>query len=830
MSDENNYSIWSFLKKCHEREFIYKGLDSMPWCPRCGTGISEQERREGYKLIEDDSVYVRLPLRGRDQEYLLIWTTTPWTLAANVAAAVAPEIGYVKAKHDGATYYLAENRLAGVWLDGQVEVLETLPGSQMVGWEYDGPFDDLPGAAQALPVHKVIPWEEVSEAEGTGVVHIAPGCGKEDFELGKEFGLPVIVAIDESGIYGKGFGFLTGRYASDVTQDIYEDLKTKDLFVRSERYVHDYPHCWRCGTQLLFRAVDEWFINMSWRDEIKSLVPQIRWIPDYGEAQEIDWLNNMGDWMISKKRYWGLALPIWECSSCGAFDVIGSREELAERAVEGWIQFDGHTPHRPWVDSVKIACRQCGEKTSRIPDVGNPWLDAGIVPYSTVYYNTNQEEWSKWIPADFIVENLPGQFRNWFYSLLAMSAMMERIPPSKNVLAYASVRDEHGDDMHKSKGNAIDFHDAASRVSVDSLRWLFCRQVPTSNINFSFAMPEQIQRKVFGTLWNTYAFLVNYARLDRFDPSAPKIPAVERPEIDRWILSNLQLLIRSAHQNFRDYWISPFVRQAEEFIDELSNWYVRRNRRRFWRGRSKDDRDKMAAYQTLYEVLTALIKVLAPVIPFLAERLHQNLRTDGEAESIHHCDFPEVDESLIDNELSATMALAQETVALGHSLREKARIRVRQPLLELRVAAEGGASRFGRLTQHIAEELNVKRVEWTDLSDLPISDEGLQLAEAGPLKVALDTRITPELKREGLARDFVRRIQQLRRDSGLNIEDRIEISYDTGDVELARAIEEWSDYIRAETLADSLGQGSLDGHAAELRLGEAWIKLWLRRR
>ncbi|HVF12189.1 MAG TPA: class I tRNA ligase family protein, partial [Actinomycetota bacterium] len=388
MSDENNYTIWSFLKKCHERGLIYKGLDAMPWCPRCGTGISEQERKEGYEEVEDEAVYVRFPLKGRDREFLLVWTTTPWTLAANVAAAVNPDLTYLKVRQGEDLYYVSAGRRdvfkSEAKRAGDPEVIGEIKGAEMIGWGYTGPFDELPAAAGAVDYHRVIEWEEVSDSSGTGIVHIAPGCGKEDFDLGKQNSLPVIAPIDDSGNYIQGFGALTSKYAGDVAPDVYASLKEKGLFYKRERYTHDYPHCWRCHTPLLFRAVDEWYIDMGWREQIKEVVKQINWVPSYFKELELDWLKNMGDWMISKKRYWGLALPIWECSDCGHFEVLGSKEELEQRAVSGWEEFEGHTPHRPWVDAVQIACAGCGGQASRIPDVGNPWLDAGIVPYSTL--------------------------------------------------------------------------------------------------------------------------------------------------------------------------------------------------------------------------------------------------------------------------------------------------------------------------------------------------------------------------------------------------------------------------------------------------------------
>ena len=479
MSDENNYTIWSFLKKCHQRGFIYHGWDAMPWCPRCGTGISQHEiSNEERPEITHTSPTVRFPLAGRPGEYLLVWTTTPWTLTSNVACAVHPELMYSKVRQGQEVYYLIKDRVeACMSSHGPFQVLDELPGSQMVGWTYTGPFDEL--AAQRDVRHRVIPWKEVSTTEGTGIVHIAPGCGKEDYELGNEFGLPAIAPIDEFGVIVEGFEPFTGQTASGVAKSILRSLKEKGQLYRTEEYKHAYPICWRCKTQLLFRLVDEWYISMDeLRHEIIEVTKQTRWIPEVGQQLEIEWLTNMHDWMISKKRYWGLALPIYKCQSCGVFDVIGGREELKQRAVEGWDKFEGHSPHRPWVDAVKIGCVKCGAPTNRILDVGNPWLDAGIVPYSTMRYNTDRAYWDRWFPADWISESFPGQFRNWFYAILAMSTVMEKRAPFQVMFGYRLMKDEKGQEMHKSKGNAIEFNEAAEKEGADAMRWLYASHNP----------------------------------------------------------------------------------------------------------------------------------------------------------------------------------------------------------------------------------------------------------------------------------------------------------------------------------------------------------------
>jgi isoleucyl-tRNA synthetase len=919
MSDENNYTIWSFLKKCHHRGLVYKGADSMPWCPRCGTGISQHEMHEGYQDVVDPSVIVKMRLRdvqafaerldaglraklaeetkpADGAISILVWTTTPWTLAANVACAVHPELRYSVVAQNGELYLIGRNCLGQMQDHGTFTVLGDIPGSRLVGLEYRGPFDELPEPATVQDAHRVVAWDLVSEDEGTGVVHMAPGCGKEDFDLGREIGLPVLAPIDESGVYVDGYGFLTGRFAGDVKDAVFESLRQKGTYYKSEPYTHSYPHCWRCKTALLYRNVHEWYIDMSWRDEIKAVAREVQWIPEWGLERELDWLNNMRDWMISKKRYWGLALPIWECE-CGWFDVVGSRDELRERAVEGWDAFDGNSPHKPWIDGVKIECGQCGKPAPRVADVGNPWLDAGIVAYSTVRYNTDREYWSRWIPADLVTECFPGQFRNWFYAMLAMSTMMENIPPFRTLLGHALVRDEHGDEMHKSAGNAIWFDDAADKMGVDVMRWVFCRHNPVNNLNFGYTVGKEIERKVHNTLWNVYAFLANYARLDGFDPAAEPVPVAERQPIDRWLLSNLQLLVQRAHESMRSYLLYGFVEQAERFIDDLSNWYVRRNRRRFWRTKDAADRDKLAAYQTLYTAMETLCRVIAPVCPFVTERIYQNLVREADADapsSIHLCEYPQADPALIDEELSKQMDAVKDLVSMALGVRQAKQLRVRQPLAEMTVASGDADIRAGieRFQSHVLDELNVKRlVVREDLGDavtatvkpdfaklgprlgktagaaakalterdpdavaqtlerdgrleLAVGDETVTLlsddvivqrewaegvagADAPTFSVALDTVLTDELIAEGWARDVVRHVQQLRKDAKLEMNDRIRLRYDTESAELAGAIETWSEYVRAETLALDIARGLADEPDRVAKIGGAELKLSL---
>jgi isoleucyl-tRNA synthetase len=942
MAEENNFTIWSFLKKCHQRGFVYKGFDVMPWCPRCAVGLSQMEMHEGYLQVKDPSVVVKLPIRGREREALLVWTTTPWTLTSNVAAAVHPEMAYYRIRQGDWIYYVgaanwendrtrdSDGNKTGLRklpdllaANGPWENLATIEGAELIGLAYDGPFDELPAQNSAgghphtdealakltgASCHQVIAWDQITGSEGTGVVHIAPGCGKEDFELGRQLGLVAIAPLNEHGRYVEGFDWLSGQEASQVAAEIIANLKDKGLLVAREDYPHAYPHCWRCKTPVLFRAVDEWFIKMDWRDEIAAIVRDIRWIPEFGQERELDWLRNMRDWMISKKRYWGLALPIWVCQdpACDHFEIMGSREELKERAVAGWEEFEGHSPHRPWIDGIEIACGKCGGRARRIPDVGNPWLDAGIVPYSTMGYNSDRAYWEQWFPADLVLECFPGQFRNWFYALLSMSTMMENRAPFKTLLGHALVRDEYGAEMHKSLGNAIEFNEAAETIGAEIMRYLFAAQNPVNNLNFPDIhhkkqqagkrhLDEEIRRKLL-TFWNCYSFYIQYAEVDAVRPGQFDLPVAQRARLDRWILSRLQGLVAHARQCFDNYQLHALIGRFEQFVEEdLSNWFLRRSRRRFWKAEA--DQDKQAAYASLYEVLHTCMRLMAPVLPFLMEEIYQNLvrAADPRApDSVHLLDYPVVDESLIDLDLEASVGAVIRLKNLGLSLRNQANLKIRQPLAKLVVRpgspAEEAVLDREELCAVLLEELNVKVLErltgeppvTTTLKpnkkalgpklgkrmgaavaalesldpaavtrafsagepihlnldgevlalepgDLFLNHqgpEGLAVAIEDQTFVGLSTELTPALVREGLARDFVRQVQSLRKERELDISDRIHLRYLAGE-KFQQAVAEWTEYIQAETLALALAvdAGLSDGQAKPIQI--AGEKVWL---
>ena len=734
----------------------------VPWSGRSGTSYSQMEIIEGRKLVAHKSVFVRFPLRDKKNEYLLVWTTTPWTLTSNVVAGVNGNLDYVKLKaNDGAIYYFAQENLEFKRLDkqfkekkqwiegvpklktiaqifkerGGYEILGTIKGSDMVGWTYGGPYDKFEAQSEpgGFPIvneklkedrssgksqHQVVdPGKDnmgsdiVVAGEGTGIVHMAPGCGDIDNKIGKKLGLVNIAPLDSESKFIDKFGWLTGKSATDkeTTQAIIDDLKEREYLVYVEEYPHVYPHCWRSGDELVFRLVDEWYINMDWRDKIKKVVDDINWIPEWGGEREHEWLDNMSDWMISKKRFWGLALPIWTFED-DSYYVVGSKEELKSLAVEGWDEFEGNSPHRPWIDKVKIKHPETGLIGTRVLDVGNPWLDAGIVPFSTLGYNNDKEYWNEWFPGDFVTESLPGQFRNWFYSLLAMSALLEEKAPFKTLLGHALVKAEDGRDMHKSWGNAIWFDDAAEEMGVDVMRWMYASQNPEHNLLFGYHHGDDVRKKLI-QLWNSYSFFATYAAVDGFDPSKGSIEDADLNIMDQWILSKLHLFIKDSREAMDQFRSDLLMKKFDLFLDELSNWYIRRSRRRFWK--SEDDADKQAAYVVLYEVLTNVIKILAPVLPFVTENIFQNLvrNMDSAApESVHLCDYPISDESKINLDLMDKVDALRRVVELGRSARNKANLKIRQPLAELSftVKDDGVADFIFEQQNVVLDELNVK--------------------------------------------------------------------------------------------------------------------------
>jgi isoleucyl-tRNA synthetase len=876
MTDTNISYIWGFLKRCQERGWLYRGHRSMPWCPRCGTSLSQHELIDSYNDITHPSLYVRFPLKGRDHEYLVVWTTTPWTLPANVVAAVKPDEDYVRVETLAGVAILAKARLEHVPFKGKV--LETVKGTDLIGLAYDGPYDDL--EAQRDVQHRVVAWDEVSMEDGSGIVHIAPGCGAEDFELGQRENLPVLIPIDEAGAFYPQYGWLHGRHAGDVAHQVIEDLGQRGRLVDAGELTHRYPVCWRCGTELVWRVVDEWFISSDGvRQPMIDAARTVDWRPpQYGKRME-DWLRNMGDWCFSRKRYWGLPVPFYFCED-DHMTVIGSKQELLERAVRGTENLE--ELHRPWIDDVVIRC-ECGKESFRVKDVGDCWLDAGIVPYSTLGWHNDEwiergyatgsgegvttadlpdhAYWEKWFPADWISESRE-QIRLWFYSMLFMSVVLEGRSPYRSVLAYERVTDETGRPMHKSWGNAIWFDDAVESMGADVMRWIYAAQVPQQNLGFGYGPANEVKRRML-TMWNTYSFLVTYANIDEWTPTKGLLengPSSDDP-LDRWLISLTHVLARECRAALDAFDSPRMVRAIEAFWEDLSNWYVRLSRPRFW---GSSDQGDARAYETLWFALVQLVRCMAPVAPFLTDHMWQNLvreRIDDAPPSVHLAGYPEPFDAAIDNDLVSAMRDVRTVVELGRAARADARVKTRQPLAAVLIATADDASRE-RLRAHealIKAELNVKEIrhvsssedfaqtevvpnfkilgpklgkdlgkvqqllkqgafEKTDgeikLGDFVLSGEefeirtrareGFAVVEGDGFALALDTEITPALTLEGRARDVIRQLQDMRKQADLNMTDRIRIIYTDDYAEIFSAHGDW---ISSETLAVSAQPG-----------------------
>jgi isoleucyl-tRNA synthetase len=846
-SDTNIEYIWRFLKECHARGWLYLGHRSVEWCPRCGTSLSQHELLNSYAELTHPSLYVRFPLNGRAGESLVVWTTTPWTLPANVAAAVKPDAEYGLTE-DGEWWAVA--------LKPDAAFVRRVRGEELVGLEYEAPFESLP--AQEGVVHRVIPWDEVDLTEGTGIVHIAPGCGAEDFELARVHNLPVLTPIDEAGKFYKEYGEFEGRSTEEVEGPIVVELERRGRLVEATSTVHRYPICWRCSTPLVFRIADDWMIRA---DEIRQPMldanATVDWTPDFYSKRMDDWLRNMGDWNISRRRYFGLPLPFYPCESCGRLNVIGSLDELRERATGGLDQLQ--ELHRPWIDNVPIRC-ECGAEVRRVPEVGDAWLDAGIVPFSTLGWQNAEWKphgyatgaaadvtgadlpdhayWEKWYPADWVSE-MREQIRLWFYSQSFMSVTLMGQSPYRAVLTYEKLLDENGREMHRSWGNSIDAAEALRNIGADVMRFMFCEQVPSQNLKFGYGPAGEIKRRLL-TLWHSVKFFVDYANIDGFTPG-PEAPGELRP-LDRWLLERTEQLVAETTDAYERYWSPAVVRSFDSFVDDLSNWYIRRSRRRFWDG------DEVALW-TLWQALVRSLQAIAPVMPFLAEHLWRILRAEDAAESIFLEPWPEPRPR--DEELLVEVGEVRRVVELGRQARGNAGIKLQQPLRRLVVQ---GADRARRHADEIGTELRVKevdfgRVEATEVRvkpNLPLlgpklgkelgpvraalqagdfeqlegggvrvngrelaaeevlversAREGWALAEDDSLTVAVTTELDDELRREGRVYKLIHRINTMRKDAGLELTDRITVTLPESDRDLL----DYADWIKEEVLATEI--------------------------
>lgn len=812
LSEDNNYMIWHFLKKCFDNGWIYKGNDSVPWCPRCQTAISQHEMlTEDYKELTHESVYLAFPIVGQKDEYFMVWTTTPWTIPANIAIAIDEKIEYSQIEVGAKKYWIAKDAVVRVLGGVKYKSLKTVPGSKLAGLRYKGAFDDLPNV-QAVSgknedkFHIVVTTDSmilpITTTEGTGLVHTAVSAGSEDFKLGKKLGLPMVPVINDDASYIQGMGFLSGENAKKHPEVILDYLKKLDaegrhFYFKTEKITHRYPACWRCKTELVWKVTDEWYISMdtppsvnkkadkpvNWdedeetpkpdtrtlRERMKVVASKINWIPSFGLDRELDWLTNMHDWLISKKnRYWGLALPIWECKNCGKFEVVGSKEELKERSVEGWKKFERLTPHKPQIDEIKLKCSACGHISERIEPVGNPWLDAGIVPFSTISENNqacnfdktktkplyleDRKSWLNWFPESFITESFPGQFKNWFYAMIAMSTVLEDINPFKTVLGFATCVGEDGRPMHKSWGNSIEFNEGADKIGVDVMRWMYVRQNPAENMLFGYKIADETRRRFHLKLWNIYNFFVTYANIDGFVPEKTK---KSDSVLDKWLLARLDEVLNTVTSSLDNFDAYTATNAIDKFVDDFSLWYIRRSRDRVGPA-AESQKDKNAFYSTCFYALVNLSKVLAPLMPFMSETIYRNLTKD---ESVHLSDWPKL--KAVKPELSdiiKQMEVAREVVEKAHALRKEKMIAVKQPLSRLTISGYVFAESVAKL---IADELNVKEV--------------VSKSSKGKIEIDLDTKITQELKEEAEVRELVRSIQDERKKMGLTLNQKVKV-------------------------------------------------------
>ena len=879
-------SEWWALKTIWDKKLLYKGFKIVPYCPRCGTPLSSQEVAQGYKTVKERSAIVRFKVVGEDA-YFLAWTTTPWTLPSNVALCVNPNDTYCKVKAaDGYTYYMAEALLDTVLGklatedEKAYEVLETMKGADLEHKEYEPLYECAKAIAdkQRKKGFFVTCDTYVTMSDGTGIVHIAPAFGEDDANVGRNYDLPFVQLVNDKGELTEDTPY-AGLFVKDADPKVLVDLDKRGQLFDAPKFEHDYPHCWRCDTPLIYYARESWFIKMTEvKDKLVANNNTVNWIPkSIGEGRFGNWLENVQDWGISRNRYWGTPLNIWECCDCGCQESIGSRAELAERS--GNPDNAKVELHRPYIDEVTFKCKECGGTMKRVPEVIDCWFDSGAMPFAQHHYPfENKDLFEKQFPADFISEAVD-QTRGWFYSLMAESTLLFDKAPYKNVIVLGHVQDENGQKMSKSKGNAVDPFEALGQYGADAIRWYFyTNSAPWLPNRFHGKAVQEGQRKFMGTLWNTYAFYVLYAEIDQFDPTKYTLDYDKLSVMDKWLLSKLNSMVKAVDENLGNYRIPEAARALDDFVDDMSNWYVRRSRERFW---AKDmPQDKINAYMTLYKALVTVSKAAAPMIPFMTEDIYQNIvRSVDETapESIHLCDFPEVNESYIDKELEENMERVLDIVVLGRACRNASAIKNRQPIGKMFVKAEFELSDFYK--EIIEEELNVKEVEFTDdvraftsysfkpqlrtvgpkygkflgkikeaLSSLdgnaamdkinagePLTFdfdgnevvlekedllidmaqvEGYVSESDNNITVVLDTKLSDELIEEGFVREIISKIQTMRKEADFQVMDKIVVNVDKNDT-IKAIIENNLDEIKSEVLADNVIFGKINGYEKE---------------
>ena len=893
--DDYIESEWWALKEIWNKKLLYKGFKIVPYCPRCGTPLSAQEVSQGYKTVKERSAIVRFKVVGEDA-YFLAWTTTPWTLPSNVALCVNPTETYCKVKAaDGYTYYMAEALLdkvlgkLGSEETPAYEVLEKYVGKDLEYKEYEPLFACAGEAAakQKKKAHFVTADNYVTMSDGTGIVHIAPAFGEDDSRVGRDYDLPFVQFVDGKGDMTAETPY-AGVFVKKADPLVLQDLDKEGKLFDAPKFEHDYPHCWRCDTPLIYYARESWFIKMTAvKDDLIRNNNTINWIPEsIGKGRFGDWLENVQDWGISRNRYWGTPLNIWQCD-CGHMHSIGSRQELFE--MSGDERAKTVELHRPYIDEITLKCPECGGTMHRVPEVIDCWFDSGAMPFAQHHYPfENKELFEKQFPADFISEAVD-QTRGWFYSLLAESTILFNQAPYKNVIVLGHVQDENGQKMSKSKGNAVDPFDALEKYGADAIRWYFyINSAPWLPNRFHGKAVQEGQRKFMGTLWNTYAFFVLYANIDNFDPTKYTLDYDNLPVMDKWLLSKLNSVVKTVDDCLANYKIPESARALQEFVDEMSNWYVRRSRERFWA--KGMEQDKINAYMTLYTALVTISKAAAPMIPFMTEEIYQNLvrSVDKDAiESIHLCDFPKVEEAWINKELEDDMEELLKIVVLGRAARNTANIKNRQPIGTMYIKADKEMGQF--YTDIIADELNVKEVKFandvesfisysfkpqlrtvgpkygkllngirtalaeingteamnelrsTGLLTLDINGNKVELSEEdllietaqtegyvteadGDISVVLDTNLTPELIEEGFVREIVSKVQTMRKEAGFEVMDKIHI-YAKDNDKILELMKNHKEEIMSEVLAEDMTLGTTDGYVKEWNINKEPVVL-----
>lgn len=859
-SEENITAIWSFLKKCHENKWIEKAHRPMPWCPRCGTSLSEHEMTGSYKELEHTAVFLKLPLKEKPWD-ILVWTTTPWTLCANVALAVNPEIDYFVVDQECGKRPLLLAKSAMKHLKGKKTVLQKIKGSELNGLEYETCFPLLP--VQRELTHRIVLWDMVSSEDGSGVVHIAPGCGAEDYEQGQLLGLPSICPVDEFGNFLEEYDWLTGKKASEVSEFVFSKLEEQDKLFMTHSHIHSYPVCWRCKTEVIFRLVGEWHISTEEiKPKLREAANTVKWEPEHVGKRMQDWLSNMGDWSISRKRFYGLPLPFYPCEKCGHLTVVGSREELRELGGSKVDDLPGL--HRPWIDAIKIKCPCCGEEVQRINEVGDVWLDAGITPFSTMGYFRDKAFWEKQFPAEWVTEMVE-QVRLWFYSLLFMSVTLTGKAPYERVLAYGSVVSEDGTKFSKT-GFMIKFDEAAEKLGSDAIRYLFASANVSNEVRFGYNLGEDSRRKLLA-FWNIYSFFMTYATIEKpqlnsFDPN------MILDITDKWLLLRTNDFLENITKAYNSYKTSEVIKAFESFTDDVSNWYVRINRKRFWK--QEQTENKLAAYWCLYYALKAAMQVMAPIIPFMTEDMWQNMVRCFESnseESIHLSNWPQA--LLVeDSELLSEMETVRKLVALALKLRNEKQLKVKQPLRAMYVKTEPyNKTVINKIQNIIKDELNIKEIIFLeDFSSLQkrylalnfknagtelkgnlnevkkfleevtaeemsrmvdqfdsgtlvkipkwnkplesklfiektIFDEKIAVGKDGSLEIALELSLDEDLILEGLYRELLRQCQLLRKEAGLRVEERIILCIKSSSMRINEVIKRYHRSICQETLA-----------------------------